>query len=243
MNLLNILLQKSEEIANATKENFDVDLIEKYYSAYSWWSRASSVPSRPIFDRAWFEANILAETSIFLSIHGFYEQACATLRMETDSFLTRLYWDTLDKKLETSSVEKRLAIGYWDWESGKVIKYPKAKDIWESLKQEKYFGDFTNQYKLKDDFDNHSKLLHKYIHGRPPSRHTSGNSRSSNINIKFAKKEVDEWFVLFKNTYDLMSIMSILLYPHYLKHPSWREFVLLPSERLNQLHWILGSEN
>ena len=161
--------------------------------------------------------------------------------MELDGFLTRLYWDTLDKNLELKSLEERFSIGYWEWESGKEKGFPKSTAIWEILTKEKYFGSFNNQYNLKADFENQSQFLHKYIHGRPPSRHNPGNTRSSNINIKFEKSEFDDWLMLFTTTYDLMTIMSLLLYRVYLKRPSWSEFIMLNPERLNQIHLIIDS--
>lgn len=243
MNYLDTLLKKSDQIADITKENFDVDLVEKYHSAYYLWIQNAPIPSRPIFERAWMEASILAETSIFLSVHGFYEQACATLRMELDGFITRLYWDIKDKNMELSgaSISERQAIGYWNWESGKSKKYPLNEDIWGGFKKEKTINEFVTKYNLRNDIENHNRELHKYIHGRPTNRHIEGNTRSSSINIKFVEKEFDEWFELFGKTYDLISIISILLYPEYLIKPSVKDFIFLESKVINQINNIVNS--
>lgn len=242
MNYLDALLKKSDQILDITKENFDIDLVEKYHSAYYLWIQNSPIPSRPIFERAWMEAGILAETSIFLSLHGFYEQACATLRMEIDGFLTRLYWDAKDKNLELigANIQERMNIGYWDWESGKSRKYPTVEDIWDDLKKEKTISEFVAKYNLRNDIENHNRELHKYIHGRPTNRHIQGNTRSSSINIKFVKKEFDEWFELFGKTYDFLSIISVLFYPQYLKKPSTKEFIFLKSKIIKQITNIIG---
>ena len=73
---------KAQEIFDITHENCDIKIIEKYYSLHNLWLHYSPVPSRPIFQTAWFEAGVLTETMIFLAFHGFYEQACATLRIQ-----------------------------------------------------------------------------------------------------------------------------------------------------------------
>src|SRR5574341_742383 len=229
-NYIKQLLEKASQIADSTQENCDIMIVEKYYSLHNLWLRYSPVPSRPILNTAWFEAGVLAETSIFLALHGFYEQACATLRMQLDGFLTRLYWDTLDKRigLESYYIEDRLTTGYWEWESGKVKDFPSIKnDVWPTLRKEKYLDSFDSRYQIKVDIDNQNQLLNKYIHGRPPSRHDPGSTRSSVMNIKFEKKRFDRWFELFKTNFDFMILISVLLYPEYIKQPSWREFILL----------------
>jgi hypothetical protein len=40
-----------------------------------------------------------------------------------------------------------------------------------------------------------------------------------------------------------MTIVSVLLYPEYLKRPSWREFIMLEPERLSQINSIVGIDN
>jgi len=153
-NYIKQLRKKASQTADSTQENCDIKIIEKYYSLHNLWLHYSPVPSRPIFNTAWFETGILAESSIFLALHGFYEQACATLRMQIDGFLTRLYWDTLDKRIELESryVEDRLKIGYWECESGKAKDFPSIKkDVWPTLRKEKYFDIFDSRYELKAD--------------------------------------------------------------------------------------------
>jgi hypothetical protein len=119
---------------------------------------------------------VLAETSVFLAVHGFYEQACATLRMQLDGFLIRLYWDTLDKMEELESHPKVIRINsdYWEWESGKADDYPKSKEVWQTLSENENFNAFDKRYMLKEEISNQTQLLHKFIHGRPPTRHYPG---------------------------------------------------------------------
>jgi len=242
MQHLKELLGKAIQIADATEKYYHIEAIEQYYSSYNLWLRYSPIPSRPILERAWFEAGILAETSVFLAVHGFYEQACAILRMQLDGFLTRFYWDTLDKRaeLESHTIVDRLTNGYWEWERGEAKDYPRINKVWLTLRKEKYFDSFDRQYNLRMNIENQNQLLHKYIHGRPPSRHYPGATRSSRINIKFEKRHFDEWFGLFKSTYNLMTIMSVLLYPDYLKCSSWHKFILLEPERLNQINMTIN---
>ena len=239
-NYIEQLLERSVQVASTTKDVCDIGAMEKYYSTYNLWLRHSPIPSRPILERAWFEAGILAETSIFLVIHGFYEQACATLRMQLDGFLTRLYWDTLDKRnaIKNTWKDSRLTSNYWEWERGGEEEYPNSHKVWSILLEEEFLQSFDSRYALRADINKHNQLLHKYIHGRPQSRHSPGATRSSVINIRFEEKYFDEWFELFKDTYDLMTIVSVLLYPEYLKHSSWREFILLEPERLDQIRGV-----
>lgn len=245
MQYLKELSHRALQIADATGEHCDTETVGNYYYAYELWLRYTPTPEQPILMTAWFEASILSETSIFLVVHGFYEQACAALRMQFDGFLTRMYWDTLAKRDEITSynIDGRLTNKYWEWERGEAKKYPGINNVvWPTLKKEKYVNSFDDHYNLKEDIDAQYQRLNKYIHGRPPSRHYAGATRSSRINIRFEKKHFDEWFELFVATYHLMTIISLLLYPEYLKCESWRKFILLEPDRLDQVNNIVSTE-
>jgi hypothetical protein len=232
------LSKRALEIFDITQENCDIGIIEQYYSLHNLWLRYSPIPSRPIFQTAWFEAGILTETMIFLSFHGFYEQACATLRIQLDGFMTRLYWDVLYKlgEIKQFSKDSRYSNDYWEWESGNEKAYPRK--IYPILRREEKINAFDKQYKLCEDVEKHKQLLHKYVHGRPPSRHVPGSTRASMLNIQFDKKRFDEWFDLFKTNVEIMIIFSILLYPSYMDKKDWREFILLAPDRLRQVNSI-----
>lgn len=168
------LSQKASSIFEDTQESYDVGIVEKYYLLHNLWLHHSPVPSRPIFQTAWFEAGILTETMIFLSFHGFYEQACAILRMQLDGFMTRLCWEVLNLKGDVDQFVKdgKYTNDYWEWESGNEKNYPRK--IYSVLRKNEKINTFDKQYGLFDDVDRHAQLLHKYVHGRPPTRHILG---------------------------------------------------------------------
>ncbi len=239
------LLAKALEVASKTQNQSDFGAIDKYYFACGLWLRYSPVPTRPILNTAWFEAGILTETSIFLTVHGFYEQACAILRMQLDGFLTRLYWDTLDKhmELEGFSIENRLSNNYWEWESGKSESYPQLNDkVFPVLRREKYFQSFDSRYDLTNEIVHENRLLNKFIHGRPSTRHHPEATRSSRLNTQFDQRQFDFWYMHFKTIYELMTTVSILLYPTYLDCLHRDEFILLELVKLNRIIDVLEAQ-
>ncbi len=236
MQLINELIGRSQSVYEETHNTVDLQAVEKYYQAADLWIRNTPVPTRPILTTAWFEAGILTETSIFLALHGFYEQGVAALRMQIDGFLVRMYWDTIDKngELAALSIEERLSSGYWKWEKGEAENYPRpTEDVFSTLRQEKHFQAYDAAYQLVRQIRDQTRRLDKFIHGRPPGRLEPGATRSNRINIRYEKKHFDSWFTSFSTIYDLMSIVTILLYPPYLECSTRSQFVFLDRKVLH----------
>ena len=59
------------------------------------------------------------------------------------------------------------------------------------------------------------------------------------LNIKFDKRQFDEWFDLFKTNIEFMIMFSILLYPSYLPESDKQKFILLPSGRIKQIEKVV----
>lgn len=195
------------------------------------------VPTRPIWETALFEAGVLADASYFLAVHGFYEEACAMLRGLLDGFLTRLYWDTVQKngKLDCWSENGRSTNRYWEWESGKRHAYPKVPEIWNTLLGEYWMGEYDRAHAFRAETDALLAMLNKFVHGRPESRHEPGASRSSLVNIEFSKEHFETWWGHLRSIYRLVSVLSILQYPDLMTNAGGQEFAELEPEAAARL--------
>lgn len=236
------LTRRTSEAKEATEDNCEIDIVEKYATGFNSWLQCAPRPSRPIWETALFESSVLAGASFFLAIHGFYEEACAVLRTLLDGFLTRLYWDTQDKngKLNRWKKNGKLTDDYWEWESGKTNLYPKPRDIWCVLQAVKHIGEYNDRYQLKNEINSFFLDLNKYVHSRPQSRHYPGASRSSLFNVKFKKKHFDEWFEYLKAVYRLVSVLSVLQYPELLKTKYGQNFAELESKVVARVRNVPG---
>lgn len=228
MGYLEQLMSKTSQISETTRSICTIYDVEKYVTGFHSWSHHRPVPARPIWDTAMFESSRLAGASFFLALNGFYEEACSVLRGVLDGFLTRLYWDTLDKNAELNTKK------YWDWESGAAKKYPNLETgVWPTLLKEERIAGYDKQYGIKEKIDNELRLLSKFVHGRPPSRHYEGASRSSLGIVGFKEKHFREWHQHLRAVYRLVSILSVLQYPELLESKYGQEFVALEPDAAN----------
>ena len=241
MNYLNQLVEITSQVRKATEGNCEIEAIEVYATGYNSWLQYRPPMPRPIWEKAILEASILEGVSIFLVVHGFYEEACAILRGVLDGFLTRLYWDTQDKNGKLTEWEKNgiRTNDYCEWETGATKSYPTSKEIWDVLRTENNIERYDKRYQLKAEIDNLLSQLNKFVHGRPQTRHYPGASRSSLINARFKKKHFYEWFEYLKAIYRLISVLSILQYPKLLETKQGKDFEELEPEVAARIRNIL----
>jgi hypothetical protein len=243
MEYLDELLCRTESVRELTEEKCDLVLVETYASGFNAWLHDAPLPSRPIWRRAMFESSVLSEASVFLAVHGFYEEASAILRTLFEGFLTRLYWDTLDKNSKLHSVVEnngRSTNDYWEWECGRG-KFPPRKEIWCVLLSEGFIKRFDDCYHLKQECDDLLNCLDKYVHWRPQSRHYHGATRSSRINVGFDQKHFDEWFENLKVSFRLVSTLSILQCPELLSTEQGHIYASLEQETATRVSDVLAS--
>jgi hypothetical protein len=237
------LLKITEQVRELTKENYELNVVEIYVSGFNSWLQHAPIPSRPIWETALFESSILAETSVFLAMHGFYEEACAVLRMLLDGFLTRLYWDTKHKNGELAErvrEDGRNTNDYWEWEGG-GRDYPSSEKIWKVLLGEDGIKKFDQCHQLKQESNNLLSRLDKYVHGRPRTRHYPGATRASRVNVRFETKHFDEWLEQLRAVFCLVSAFSILQYPELFKTKQGHTFAAQEPQVADRLRNILGS--
>lgn len=243
MNYLEELGQQAESVAKETRSRVSMDSVEQYYRACDQWMRYAPSPSRPILSTAWFETGVSVEPCIFLALHGFYEQAVATLRMILEGFLVRIYWDALDAQGERPgrTVEEQLAIAYWPWETGQAARYPSIrKEVFRTLSNRTSFRTYDRKYHLTGVIGRLNSRLNKFVHGRPPGRHHPGATRSSRLSIHYDEAQFQSWFLYFRFVYDLLAILSILMYPSYLEASSETRFIFLKPRVLERIAAACG---
>ncbi len=172
------LIAKAAQVRSATLAYPQFRNAEKYAKAFnSWLLNRPATGVGVIWCNAIFECSVLSEASLFLAIHGFYEEACATLRGLLDGFLTRLYWDIRNNKGE---LKERIENGRWtndycQWEMGTTSNYPRLRDdIWPTLLNEQRIAEYDRQHHIKTEVSSRLQVLDRFVHGRPISRHYDG---------------------------------------------------------------------
>jgi len=238
------LLNIANQIRKDTESNYKIDNIERYITGFNSWLREPPIPSRPIWGTAMGESSsAIANASYFLTIHGFYEEACSLLRGIIDGFLARLYWDEKDKSEKLKKREQnngRSNNKYWEWESGSTKMYPKYNDdIKRLLKEKSLIKKYDEKYCLWNDIEELFRKLDKFVHTRPETRHYPFATRSSLGITEFKKKHFDEWCEYLKFVYRIISILSLLQYTDLFNSNYVKEFKELEPETYKRIEDIL----
>jgi hypothetical protein len=243
MSLLDDLVTAASAVREATQEAGLQMTAEEYVNGINSWLYHTIAPYPPIWNRAIFEASALTVVSYFLVAHGFYEEATALQREVLDGFLTRLYWDTLNAQGQLTQWTRggRTSNNYWEWETGRAETYPRPKEIWDALLKNAYVSRYENSFHIKQEIDTLLSLLNKYVHGRPQSRHTSGDTRSSLVNARFKQEEFNNWFARLRTIYGFISVLSVLSYPELLTMKVANNFESLDPEAMSRVKAILFS--
>jgi len=237
------LVDKAAQVRSATLAYPQFRVAEEHAMSFnSWLLNRPPLGIGVIWCNAIFECSVLSEASLFLVVHGFYEEACATLRGLLDGFLTRLYWDIRNNKGELTEwiVEDRSTDDYCEWETGLADDYPTKHAIWSTLLREKLLAKYNDQYHIKEEIITSLKALDRFVHNRPMSRHYDGAFRSSSINIDFRSRHFDEWYANLCAIYRLVFTLSVLQYPNLLETKLWVEFKILEPEHASKIGSYLG---
>jgi hypothetical protein len=239
MSKIQKLSEKADQVLAETIANFDIELIELYATSFnSWLLKKPSVGIGIIWSNAIFECSVLSETSLFLAVHGFYEEANSILRNLLDGFLTRLYWDLINERKEIVDfvVGGRKTNDYCEWEMGTTNKYPHmSKDIWPKLLEDVHISSYDKDHNLRANIVDLLHFLNKYVHGRPTTRHYDGAFRGSTLNICFISNHFDEWFVNLKKAVRFVFALSVLRYPVLLDTIAGEKFMELEDNNIAQL--------
>jgi hypothetical protein len=241
---LDELEKKANEVFEQTKAQNDYNTLNQYATLYNLLLQCSPIPARPIWETAIFEASVLNEASTYLSIHGFYEEACIILRTLIDGFLTRFYWDIKHIKgnlKEFKNKNGKRSDEFIEWELVISNSYPSRKEIWNVILSEDLINRYNQKFNLKIDIQNIMNELDKFAHDRPKTRHPSITGRSSLLNIKFDVIKSKEWFKYSKLIFYHISTLSILKYPSLLNSKFAQDFNLLEPDILSNINKIIGS--
>jgi hypothetical protein len=241
------LVDRATQVRSATLAYPQFPNAEKYAMTFnSWLLNRPTLEMGVIWCNAIFECSVLSESSLFLAVHGFYEEACAILRELLDGFLARLYWDIRNNKgeLKERTVDGRSTNDYCEWEMGTADNYPRLKDdIWPTLLYEQRIAAYDCQQQLKAEISSRLKLLDRFVHNRPSSRHYGGASRHSSINIDFKSKHFDEWYENLREVYKHVFTLSLLPYPSLLETEIWNEFKALEPDHASKLVAFSSSQS
>lgn len=229
MGYLEQLIGGTNKVGGTTAKLEEIDLALEYVLGFNFWNLSASLQTGAIFRDGLMESSALVETSCFLALHGFYDQACAVLRQILDDFLVRLYFDLKNRhgRLQGWVGDNgRSDNEYNAWRLGGK-EYPCMKNICSILFEEVPIKEYDKKHRLKEEILELHRTLSKYVHNRPRSRHYPGASRSSLLNIEFSKKNFDNWLEYLKDVFRIISILSILQYPELLDTEQGRKFETL----------------
>jgi hypothetical protein len=211
------LLEQATEVREQTLGVHDLVHLETIASGFNSWLLDLPTPGpSPIWSNAMFECNVLAESSFFLAVRGFYEQASSVLRVILDSFLARLYWDIRreDGDIEDVFHGEAKSNEYADWELGLTRQYPGLrKEILPKLQEHRVIATYDSNFRIIETATRLLSELNLYVHNRPESRHYDGAVRSSTINVRYKDKHFDNWFGYLNSIHLLVGTFSILMYP------------------------------
>ena len=145
------LKENSDNVYNQTKEKFEAIIsttvhkndgtVEASIKSYSlgftfWLDELGKLNSRPpILWNSLMTVSSTAETSFFLALHGFYKAAFSELRNLLDGFLTKVYFEILNKNNELKD--------YWIDDSENFIAFKETKAFSDMPSNAK---GFTNAY-------------------------------------------------------------------------------------------------
>ncbi len=249
MEHLDRIVQKASEVRQATIAAYADSAVERYVTSFNSLIRdIPAIPVSAIWSNALSECSVLAESSYFLAVHGFYEEACVLLRLMLDGFLTRLYWHIRHKNGEVNDFmeDGKWTNEYAKWEMGLTRLYPSPrKDVWPTLLKERAIEEYNRLHQLKSDVEARLETLNKFVHGRPSSRYSGSTHRSSSLNIELNPEHFDEWFENQRAVFAFILILSLLEYPALSTTKTILEFVGLeaeaPSKILETLQFLSAS--
>jgi len=217
MSKISGLVEKASEVRRQTLDHKPSEVIEAYLTHYNAWLISShSTGVGVIWLNTVFECSVLAETSLFLSVHGFYESANATLRGLLDIFLTGLHWDISKElgRIAEYELNGRTTNDYALWALGLGVKYPSlSKEIWPTLLANDHIRGYDARYYLRSETEALLAVLNRFVHGRPESRTYDGAFRGSTLNVLFVGHLLEDWLRNTKAVSDLVFIFSTLRYP------------------------------
>ncbi len=220
MNYPEVLIKKAEEIRLQSMSLPNFSEANNYVQDFNKLNVQSCWIGGISFRESLMEISIFAETSLFLVMHGFYEQANGVFRQLLDDFLIRLYFDRL---IETKPINQRNdkngrnTKDYVEWKLGLSSCYPRKNVIKITLLENRSLNTYNSQFQIFQKLEEFIKKLSKYVHNRPETRHYPGASRSSICNIGFNEKKFNEWLENLKTIYRYVLIISCLFYPNVLK--------------------------
>ncbi len=184
--------------------------IDSYSHGPNWWlqSIVKLCPTPPIEEDALINASTIIEVSVFLVIHGFYKSAVSELRRALDDFLTRNYFDELEKQNLSKNKE------YIEWSLGKTDKYPRFKNVLETIFSSELIKKYDSKFYLKEDIERTYFEMSKYTHNRPDKSWKKELSTASSLmNTRFVGEEFDKWCEYLKQEYVIISTVLLLRYP------------------------------
>lgn len=246
MSLLEDLVIATNNVNEATQKAGLHIAAEEYVSGFNNWLHNTLAPSPPIWNTAMFEASALTVVSYFLATQGFYEEATALLREVLEGFLTRLCWDNKNNQSIIHPLKitnGNMTIDYWEWESGKTGRYIGIKRIWAILLENDRINHYQDVYHIREEIENLLSRLNKYVHGRPESRHKSGNSRSSLINARFKQEDFDRWLSHLRSIYRFISTLSVLSYPDLHRMQVYKKFSVLDPEAVIRINIVFEGKS